>query len=150
MVALEGSTLDIELLSPALNIVGFEHQPANVAQSDAVESAIVTLKQPGLLFSLPSAAKCSPVSIKVESPLAEHDDHDHEHSKETSHDREEKTHSDFTGHYSFQCSDMSVLDRIAIEIFKQFPGIEVIGVQSISQQGQQKLELSPDHNILEL
>ncbi len=150
LIALEGSTLEIEFLSPAMNIVGFEHQPANEAQSHAIESAIETLKQPGLLFSLPSAAKCAPVSIKVESPLAEHGEHDHEHSKEASHDHEEEPHSDFTGHYSFHCAGMSRLGSIVIEIFKQFPGTEVIEVQSISKQGQQKIELTPDHNTLEL
>ena len=139
LVALEGSTLEIEFLSPATNILVFEHQPANEVQSLAIESAIETLKQPGLLFRLPSAAKCDPVSIKVESSLAKQGEQDHE----------ENTHSDFTGHYSFRCSDMSRLDSIAIEIFKQFPGTEIIDVQSISKQRQQKIELTPDRNTLD-
>lgn len=142
LVALEGNTLEIEFLSPAMNIVGFEHPPANKAQSHAIQSAIETLKQPGLLFSFPSAAKCEPVTIEVESPFAEHEEHGHEHEKES--------HSDFTGHYSFRCAEISRLVSIGIGIFKQFPGTEVIEVQSISKQGQQKRELAPDHNILEL
>jgi len=150
MIALEGSTLEIEFLSPAMNIVGFEHQPANEAQSHAIESAIETLKQPGLLFSLPSAAKCDPVSTEVESPLAEHGEQDHDHSKEASRDHEEETHSDFTGHYSFHCAELSLLDSIVIKIFKQFPGTEVIEVQSISKRGQQRIELIPGRNTLEL
>ncbi|MCP3869906.1 MAG: DUF2796 domain-containing protein [Gammaproteobacteria bacterium] len=150
LIALEGSTLEIEFLSPAMNIVGFEHQSTNEAQSHAIESAIEALKQPGLLFSLPPAAKCDSVSIEVESPLKEHGEQDHEHSNEASLDLEEVTHVDFTGHYSFHCAEMSKLDSIVIEIFNQFPGTEVIGVQSVSNQGQQKIELTPDHSTLEL
>ncbi len=150
LVALEDNTLEIEFLSPAMNILGFEHQPANEAQSHAIESALETLKQPGLLFSIPSAAKCASVSVEVESPLAEHGKHDHKAPKVTGHDHEEKTHSDFTGHYSFHCAEMSRLNRIDIDIFKRFPGTEVIEVQSISEQGQQKVELTPNYKSLEL
>ncbi len=149
LVALEGSTLEIEFLSPAMNIVGFEHQPANEAQSHAIESAIETLKQPGLLFRLPTSAGCDLSSILVESSLAAQGEHDQEHSKEADHDHEEKTHSDFTGHYSFHCAEVSRLESIAIEIFKQFPGTELIEVQSISEQGQRKIELTPDRHTLE-
>jgi len=149
LIAVEGSALEIEFLSPAMNIVGFEHQPANEAQSHAIESAIETLKQPGLLFRLPTSAGCDLSSILVESSLAAQGEHDQEHSKEADHDHEEKTHSDFTGHYSFHCSEVSRLESIAIEIFKQFPGTELIEVQSISEQGQRKIELTPDRHTLE-
>ena len=54
------------------------------------------------------------------------------------------------GHYRFHCVEMSLLDSIAIEIFKQFPGTEVIEVQSISKAGQKRMELTPDQNSLEL
>ncbi len=149
LVALEGNTLEIEFLSPAMNIVGFEHQPANEAQSQAIESAIDNLKQPGLLFSFPSVAKCDSVSVKVESPFAEHGEHGHEHSKDAFHDQKEETHSDFTGRYNFHCAGMSQLGSIAIKIFKHFPGTKAIEVQSISKQGQQRIELTPVQDTLE-
>ncbi|MGD8909039.1 MAG: DUF2796 domain-containing protein [Chromatiales bacterium] len=144
LIALEGDTLEIEFLSPAMNIVGFEHQPQTETQADAVEAAIDTLKQPHLLFSLPSAAKCDPVTIEVETPLSKHDAHAHEHA------HKEESHSDFTSHYHFQCGDISRLDRIEIELFKRFPGTHLIEVQSISNNGQQKIDLTPEHSTLEL
>lgn len=150
LIALDGSTLEIEFLSPAMNIVGFEHQPANEAQTRAVETAIATLKQPELLFNLPSAAKCSVESIETASPLADHNEHKHEHAKEVSNAHEEQAHSDFTGHYHFQCADTTQLNKIEIEIFKHFPGTEMIEVQSISKRGQHKIDLTPDRNILDI
>jgi len=142
LIALEANALQIEFLSPAMNIVGFEHQPQNKTQSDAVEQAIETLKQPGLLFSLPPSAECDPASIEVESSLTHH----HEHEKES----KEEGHSDFTGKYYFQCHDISRLGNIDIEIFKRFPGTKVIEVQSISTSGQRRIELTPEQNVLEL
>ncbi len=152
LVALEGNTLEIEFLSPAMNIVGFEHQPAHETQFRAIESAVETLKQPGLLFGLPSAAKCHPITVQAESPLDEHREHeqDHDHSKQASHDHEEETHGDFKVNYGFRCVEISRLDSIAVKIFKKFPGTEVIVVQSISKQGQRRIVLTPDNNTLEL
>ncbi|MCU7812851.1 MAG: DUF2796 domain-containing protein [Candidatus Thiodiazotropha sp. (ex Notomyrtea botanica)] len=148
LVALEGNTLEVEFLSPAMNIVGFEHKPTKESQIHAVESAIMTLKQPNKLFGISSDAGCKPGSIEVESPLAGHDEHNH--SDEAHNDEQEGEHSDFTGHYHFLCTDTSQLKSIEITIFKQFPGTEVIEVQSISKQGQQKIDLTPGKNILQL
>lgn len=148
LVAVDGSTLEIEFHSPAMNIVGFEHKPSNDAQERDVESAIATLKQPNMLFSLPSAAKCESTSVEVKSPLAEHDEHEHKDDHEHEGDKEE--HSDITGHYSFNCAAIAQLNNIEITIFKQFPGTEAIEVQSISSQGQNKTELTPKQSTLNL
>jgi hypothetical protein len=138
LVAVEGNTLEIEFHSPAMNIVGFEHKPSNETQEQAVESAIAALKQPDLLFTLPSAAKCESVSVDVKSPLAEHEEHEHE----------EEEHSDIAGHYKFNCAEISQLKSIEIGIFKQFPGTEAIEAQAISSKGQKKIELSPKQSTL--
>lgn len=146
LIAMDGSTLELEFQSPAMNIIGFEHQPKTNNQVAAIEAAIDTLNQPELLFTLPSAAQCNPVSIEVESPQTEHGEHAHEHG----HEHEAETHSDFTGHYRFQCEEISRLNRIEIKLFGQFPGTERLEVQSISKKGQQKIDLTPGNNTLEL
>ncbi|MES9925746.1 MAG: DUF2796 domain-containing protein [Candidatus Thiodiazotropha endolucinida] len=140
LLAMEDNTLEMELLSPAMNIVGFEHQPENEAQTRAVESAIDALNQTGRIFSFPDTAKCDSVSVEVVSPLTENDQHDHE----------EEAHSEFKAHYLFRCAEISRLERIEVQLFSAFPGIEVIEVQSISKRGQRKLDLTPEHNTLEL
>jgi hypothetical protein len=148
LIAQEGDILEIAFHSPAMNIVGFEHQPKNETQTHAIETAIKTLKQPDLLFRLPSDAKCNPVTIEVESPLSKDDGHKHEDKHEHAHEKE--THSDFTGHYHYKCGDISRLGQVEIELFKRFPGTEVIEVQSISNKGQQKIDLTPGKSSLEL
>ncbi len=148
LVAMEGDTLEIEFLSPAMNIVGFEHQPTNESQAHAVEKAIAILKQPDKLFSLSAAAGCKSASVEVESSLTGHEHHkysDKDHKEE-----HEEDHSDFDGHYRFQCSNPTTLKRIEVKIFGFFPGTEIIEAQSISTHGQQTIDLSPGNNILEL
>ncbi|OOZ42798.1 DUF2796 domain-containing protein [Solemya elarraichensis gill symbiont] len=140
LIAVEGNTLEIEFISPAMNIVGFEYLPRNNTQLEAVKSAIEILNQPGQLFSLPSGAECHTSTFSVESPFSGHEKHAHG----------EADHRDFAAHYHFLCTDMSRLKRVEVGIFKQFPATDVIEVQSISQRGQRMTELTPEHNSVEL
>ncbi|MES9968301.1 MAG: DUF2796 domain-containing protein [Sedimenticola sp.] len=148
LIALEDKALEIEFLSPAMNIVGFEHQPTNKAQHEAVESAMAALKKAEMLFTLPGEAGCALESVEIDSALAGHEEEAHEHEHEKEH--EEEVHSDFTGHYHFECSSPDKINRIGVYIFEQFPGTEAIEVQSISKGGQQKIDLTPGNSTLDL
>ncbi|MCG7944546.1 MAG: DUF2796 domain-containing protein, partial [Candidatus Thiodiazotropha taylori] len=86
LIALDGTSLELEFKSPAMNIVGFEHQPKSEKQVNAVKAAMETLKQPNQIFTLSTDAQCSPVSIEVESPLAKYDGDEHDHDHDHKHD----------------------------------------------------------------
>ncbi len=91
-VVLEGDELAMELISPAANIVGFEHAPSNDEQKAAVAQAEEALKQVDKLFVLSEQAGCQAEHVHVESELLEgHEDeehHDDEHAHEEPHDEE--------------------------------------------------------------
>ncbi|MCB1831252.1 MAG: DUF2796 domain-containing protein [Chromatiaceae bacterium] len=142
LIALEGSSLQIEFLSPAMNIVGFEHRPQNETQAQSIESAVATLNQPNLLFKLPSTAQCNPVVVEVEPPF----NHEPEHAGA----EESDEHSEFTSRYQFQCQEAARLERIGIEIFRHFSGTQAIEAQSISSSGQRSQELTAERNTLDL
>lgn len=144
-IAQDGDTLEMEFVSPAMNIVGFEHRPADNAELDAMASALATLRHPGLVFELPAAAGCAPQSVVVHAPAAEQDAHADEHAHQGEHE-----HSDIAGHYRFLCADMQRLNRIGVSIFKLFPGTRVIQVQSATDRGQRETELTPQNDILDL
>ena len=158
LMALEGSALEIEFLSPAMNIVGFEHQTKNEDQMSRVEAAVKILNNPDMLFSLPASAKCVIESKEVQSPMAMHEEHEHEedhghkHDKDHDHEKEheEESHSDFTAHYHYECAEISSLNKINVKLFDHFPATEAIEVQAISNRGQQKIDLTPGHSTLEL
>ena len=151
-VAQDGDTLEMEFVSPAMNIVGFEHPATANAELDAMASALATLRDPGLVFELPAAAGCTPQSVEVGSDTG-HDEHAHagEHDvQEAAHHGEEGGHSDIVGHYRFLCADMQRLDHIRVSVFKLFPGTRVIQVQSATERGQRETELTPENDILDL
>ncbi|WP_070887141.1 DUF2796 domain-containing protein [Pseudomonas sp. D1-3] len=149
-VALEGSTLEIELQSPAMNIVGFEHAATSDADKKTVTAARALLEKPLALFSLPAAAGCSLSENEVRSPLfghaeADHDhDHDHDHDEHADGDDHHHEHSDIDADYSFTCKQPGELKTLDLSAFyKQFPATQKINVQLIGPSGQQGVESTP-------
>ena len=107
-LAIEGEELEIEFVSPAGNIVGFEHEAVTPGERQAIRDAIEQLKEGHALFDLPHAASCSLHVADVkhghqeeEDPTdgrvhgAEGDDHDeHEHAEAEREDAHEDGHDE--------------------------------------------------------
>lgn len=147
-VALEGQTLEFELDSPAMNIVGFEHEATSAEDKAKVLAAREVLLKPNALFSMPEAAQCSVKSLKLESPLfgdkPDADDHDHD-AKAGEHEAHEG-HSEIHGHYTFVCNAPAVLTTLDLsQIFKSFPATQKLQVQLISPKGQSGAEVRPSN-----
>lgn len=143
-VVLDGKVLELQLESPAMNLVGFEHAAKSDADKAKVAAARSQLEQPQLLFDL-NAGDCTISKQELESPLfADHADthkHEHDHDHEKSHVSE---HSDIHAHYTLDCQKPEELKQLNLgELFKRFPATEKIQVQLIGPNGQQGLELTP-------
>ena len=144
-LAIEGEKLEIEFVSPAGNIVGFEHEAVTPGERRAIRDAIEQLKEGNALFDLPHAASCSLHVADVEhghqeeeDPTdgpghgAEHDDHDeHGHAEE----KGDGTHSEFHAHYHYEC-DGSAITAIGVRLFEHWPSIKEIRVQALTPAGQ--------------
>ncbi|ANF25692.1 DUF2796 domain-containing protein [Stutzerimonas stutzeri] len=146
--ALDGSTLEIELRSPAMNLVGFEHAPSSEADTRKIGDARKQLEQPNSLFGLPAAAGCTLVDTELESPLFEGEAHDHgeEHEHEHEHDEDhESQHSEIHAHYRFDCATPQALQALDLQgLFKAFPGTQKIQAQLIGPKGQRGAQLDAD------
>jgi len=144
-VALDGQTLEIQLESPAMNLVGFEHEAKSDADKAKVASARKHLEQPQALFALPIEAKCALQDSELDSPLfgdAEHAEHEH---------GDEHSHSDIDASYRFACANAKVLKTLELgSFFGTFPGTEKLEVQLIGPSGQQGAELTPSNSRLSL
>jgi hypothetical protein len=142
-VALDGQALEVELQSPAMNLVGFEHAATSDADKAKVATVRKTLEQPLALFNLPTAAGCELTEHELESPLfgdAPRDD-DHDHGKADAHHHE---HSDVHAHYQFTCATPAALTQLGLAgLFKTFPATQKVQLQLIAPSGQQGLELTP-------
>jgi hypothetical protein len=133
-VALDGSTLEIELRSPAMNLVGFEHAPSSEADKRKVTEVRKQLEQADALFGLPAAAGCTLAEVDLESPLFEGTSHEHEE-----HDSQ---HSDIHAQYRYSCSSPQSLPGLDLQgLFQAFPGTEKIQAQLISPNGQRGAQL---------
>lgn len=139
--ALDGQVLELQLDSPAMNLVGFEHAAKSAADKAKVAAARAELEQPVQLFAL-AAGGCKTSEVKLQSPLFGDDKHEHEHAE---HDHQhESEHSDIQAHYRFDCSKANDLQQLDLsEVFKRFPATEKIQVQLIGPSGQQGAELTP-------
>ncbi|QXG37275.1 DUF2796 domain-containing protein [Pseudomonas viridiflava] len=140
-VVLEGKTLEFEFDSPAMNIVGFEHEATSAEDKAKLAKAREFLLKPNSLFSIADAANCSATSVKVESPLFGDKDDDHEeHAKDGDADHHE--HSEIHGTYKFVCDAPAILKKLDLsQIFKTFPDTKKLQVQLISPSGQSGAEV---------
>jgi len=138
---LDGNTLELELDSPAMNLVGFEHAANSDADKAKVAAVRQQLEQPLQLFGLAAAAGCKDDAQALESPLfgdapkADDDGDEHEHGHE---------HSDIGAHYQLTCANPDSLTQIDLApLFKAFPATQKINVQLIGPKGQKGVEATP-------
>ena len=146
--ALDGQTLELELDSPAMNLVGFEHAASTPADKAKVAAVRAQLEQPLVLFSLPQAANCVLSQQELNSPLFgdkpdADDDHDHADAKDAEGHEHQHDHSEIHAHYQFTCSQPDALKSLDLaQVFKTFPATQKIQVQLISPNGQQGVEVT--------
>lgn len=143
--ALDGSVLELELRSPAMNLVGFEH-PASSAEDQArVAQVRKLLEQPLALIQLDSAAGCRVSTQALQSPLfgdtlvAADDDGD----------GDDHEHSEIHGHYQLTCSNPDALHQLGLAgLFKTFPATRLVQVQLIAPAGQQGFDATAATPVL--
>lgn len=140
-VVLDGNTLELELDSPAMNLVGFEHAASSDADKAKVAAVRQQLEQPLQLFGLSAAAGCKEDQQELESPLfgdapkADDDGDEHEHGHQ---------HSDIGAHYQLTCANPDKLAQVDLApLFKAFPATQKINVQLIGPNGQKGVETTP-------
>jgi hypothetical protein len=151
--ALDGQTLELELESPAMNLVGFEHVATTDADKAKVTAAKAKLENPLALFNLPKAAGCKVATQELESPLfgdKPDADDDHDEADKDGHEHHHD-HSEIHAHYQFTCAAPGALKTLDLaNIFNTFPATQKIQVQLISPSGQQGVEVTAKAAALKL
>jgi len=136
---LDGQTLELELESPAMNLVGFEHAAETLADKAKVAAARAELEKPLALFGIPAAAGCQVAEQELESPLFG-DAHGHGEEDEE-HDEHASEHSEIHAHYHLSCQQPTELQSLDLSgLFERFPVTQKIQVQLIGPSGQQGVE----------
>jgi hypothetical protein len=159
-LVLDGQTLELQLSSPAVNLVGFEHPARAAKDRQKVGQVVATLKQGDAMLRLPEAAQCVLERAEVDESLLgdqdpDHDhDHDHDHNSNSNSNsnsgQADGSHADIDVAYRFHCVSPDKLDSIGVELLHQFPGLESLRVQMITPSSQRGLTLSADNTEIEL
>ena len=134
-IAIEGQNVQMELESPANDIVGFEHAPENNKQKADVENALSLLRKANGVFIPSSEAKCITNENSAEFEIEEG------HSE---------THSGFHVIWKLTCSNPKQLKNLETTFFELFPKAHEIEVEVISASGQQAIEWENDIKKIKL
>jgi len=164
-IAVTDTGMYVELDSPAMNMLGFEHAPGNAEQEQALNKIKEQLRDGQSLFMLPAEAGCQLIEVEVEHKALMHDHeehhdhaqhvhHDHdqdahdEHDDHGDHDGEHYEHSEFHGLYQFSCATPEQLTSVDVQLFALFPGLERLDVQLLTPEGQTARELTAQNHVI--
>ena len=138
LLMIRDTGIEIQLKSPASNIVGFEHAAETFKEKALVKQAKATLSSSKSLFIF-NGTSCTPISslINVLGLL-----HNVDESPPS------KNHKEVSGQYQFKCQSTVDLKNIEVHLFKEFPNISQIKVQWISKNEQGMSILKPSQNQL--
>lgn len=137
MLVVDQDKVNISLDSPAMNLVGFEHQAKTETELNKVYEVETTLKQAAQLFAFKgSACEVGEMAIDV-SGLIGADEHEHHHA-------------DLKAQYQFSCDNTDTLSEIDILLLQEFPEIEHINVEWISKNKAGVSKLSQENTSISL
>lgn len=153
-IVLEKNTLQIMMQSPGMNLVGFEHKPQNDEEKRLVSNTVKTLQQGQRIFQTTASAKCQMTQADIDTPLLpdhhDEDDHDKEqHATHKGHESMEEEHAEFLAQYSFHCEQPSDLSSIKVGLFIEFPLIEEIEGQLVTETIQKGFEISASEPVIQ-
>ena len=160
-IAIEGNEVEIELVLPGADAVGFEHAARTDSERKAVVAAAEKLKEAKRLIRLTSGAHCHVEKTEVASALLDSDKDEHDHAHDHKHEKHAKQdehkhnehkehdkhpdgeiHSEFTAHYHFHCDHPEKLTGADVEFFKVFPSAHELVARWITSKGQGVTELT--------
>lgn len=137
-VAMDASTLSLQLEAPLDSLLGFERAPRTDAERRALESLRGQLEQTTALFGLDAGAGCSAEAPTVRSAALEATPKFDEHS-------------DVQASYLLRCRQPGVLKVIDLNgLMTAFPRIQRVDVQVAAPGGQLKQQMKRPQSLLRL
>lgn len=160
-VVLEGNTLKLSLEGSAINFLGFEHDAHTEEQKSHAAIVIEQLKNANDWLMI-NDGNCSLRESNVKWTHSDHDhsehkdDGEHEHHNHHNHNEKKHDHSDESNHsdmnlsFDFKCKNPIGINKLEINLFEKFTGLEKISTQWIVGDKQGSDVLTKESNILKL
>jgi hypothetical protein len=156
-IAAEGNPLAIQLISPAMNLVGFERIASTSKEIAAVENAALILHQHDVFFLL-SGADCKHINTSIDlSKLIDADDHKDVHQSDSNDDEQKhghkehdqnESHSEVIANYEYRCKTVAPLSSVTVALFEAFRGIHKIHAMWVKRTQQGTATLTPNNRII--
>ena len=163
-VVIVNQNVQIEFISPAINLLGFERASSSPEESQLFNQVIEDLRAAEWLLGdqLEDCQMSTPVfeapefgshemSEGHEAHEHEHEEHEHEHEENEhaheDHEHESGDHADFRVQYLFDCRSAPP-SNFTVTAFDRFVGIEEISVRWIVGRQQGVSNLTPSNATL--
>ncbi|KPQ29789.1 MAG: Protein of unknown function (DUF2796) [Marinobacter excellens HL-55] len=147
-IAVDNERIDLLLLSPAYNLIGFEHKPRTDEQRQRVQ-AVESWSAETALINTPAGA-CTINSTALNASWGDSNDHKPHHDHKHAHDHEHgedhasnSPHTDVEITQSLSCPGLSANTQLETTLMTQFPEMEYLNVQWVGPQGQGAVRLTP-------
>lgn len=140
--------LQIEFVSPAINLLGFERQSTSPEETELLNEVVSKLQTAEWLVgnTLDNCQMSTPV---FEAPsFGGHEEHE-DHEGHEGHEDEFETHADFRVQYLFNCLSAPPAE-IVVTAFDHFNGIEEISARWIVGRQQGLSQLTRGNTLLSL
>jgi hypothetical protein len=115
-IVIDGNEVLVAFISPLENLLGFEHKPETHEQQHAYDDLQTQLNSYEALIDVVDA-ECKQIDVHAEEPYS--DRHD--------------SHAEWHAEYHLNCDRFTAIKPV---LFSNYPGIEKLTVQLISEQGQ--------------
>jgi len=136
-LAISGMELELELETPAMNLLGFEHHPESASDKMVFDKTLAFINQPSNWIELSTSANCTLQQTSIESALIEKTGH--------------AEHADFEIAVTYRCLKPEHLKQVNLQrLFQEFPSLEEIDAQWLTDHKQSATELNGKQTIISL
>lgn len=135
-LVVDSNEIMIQLRSPLVNFLGFEHQPATAQQEAAYQDLHQQLQTLETLLTV-QGADCQADDIEIVDPFA-------------GTGTEEALHADMDVSYFLQCNHTDGLTALDVNLFSHYERLETIEVQMILPSGQHHRQLTPQQTAIRI
>ncbi len=151
LIMKDAAALQLELHSPAANMLGFEH----IARTPEQQAAVVALRNRLMaaqsLFVF-TGNTCVLQEVNVDTAVLQQDvaAAQHEHEADHQHDdsNEKSDHGDITAIYRYQCATVDKLESVDVQLLTYFSGIVELQAQSLVDGQQQANTLTQNVRVI--
>lgn len=157
-IAVEDTSIDLMLTSPAYNLAGFEHEARTDQEKEQLADVEQWLKSNPLVNS--ADASCRVIATAVELGGEEsgeshghhddhHNDHHDDHNGKDHHDHDEHhketTHREYDVSQQLECTGAGAKLTLTSVLMEEFANLEELAVEWVSPTGQGSARLTPSN-----